>query len=757
MPVSLSGSLLITGSITTSGTITAQTLVVQTITASIVQMTGSNTFGSQLTNRQTFTGSMFVTGSTAFFAGNVGIGTTTPAILLQLEPAQTVNSVTSLFTRGNSDPNFRAGFANGIGTTVATEHAKVGMWYGTTGNPVTHIGFLRGNSADSIGMTFNVNNAEYMRVNSSGNVGIGLTNSSAVLHVSGSGSGSLFQISSTVSSSIFFVSGSGNIGIGTTTPTSSLEVQSNQNSQTGIRVKNTTSGTSAGVEFGAYTNSGNGGFGKYSTGNTPYKNISAASTYVYNGASGDIALLNDVAAGNISFAAGSASTAQMFLSASGNVGIGTISPVGKLDVALLNTRRFIVTYDDSIITIKGASDTGAGENLRIIGDNLILNTSSAGSGTERMRITSAGNVGIGTTSPSKLLHVVGDAWINRPSNKVDNNGATEFGSRVEFNNAFTAGASGYTVFSYPSATVFRMYADYDGNLGGLQPDLQLGLGYLTVKSSGGSIGYVGIGTTAPVTNLEVLGSIGATGLRYSSSPTKQGVYLGNSAATPGTTDYATIEMCGGATGGCEIDFTKPSNDFRGRIGYDLTSEYMWFVTNATEKMRITSVGAVLIGRTSTFTTFGDSIGTAIYTDATYIAASATEALGLSRRTSDGNVAIFRRDTTTVGSISVNASATAFNTSSDYRLKQNLKDYNGLSLIDLLKTYDFQWKADSTRSYGVIAHELQEVLPYAVNGEKDAVDNDGNIKPQGVDYSKIVPILVKAIQELKAEIEELKNK
>jgi hypothetical protein len=74
----------------------------------------------------------------------------------------------------------------------------------------------------------------------------------------------------------------------------------------------------------------------------------------------------------------------------GNVGIGTSTPVGKLDVTLVNTRRFIVTYDDSIITIKGASDTGAGENLRMIGDNLIFNTNSVGSGTERMRITSTG-------------------------------------------------------------------------------------------------------------------------------------------------------------------------------------------------------------------------------------------------------------------------------------------------------------------------------------------------------------------------------
>jgi len=65
-------------------------------------------------------------------------------------------------------------------------------------------------------------------------------------------------------------------------------------------------------------------------------------------------------------------------------------------------------------------------------------------------------------------------------------------------------------------------------------------------------------------------------------------------------------------------------------------------------------------------------------------------------------------------------------------------------------YDFKWKADGTRSYGVMAHELQEVMPQAVSGDKD------DKYMQQVDYSKLVPILLKSIQELKAEIDELKK-
>ncbi len=81
----------------------------------------------------------------------------------------------------------------------------------------------------------------------------------------------------------------------------------------------------------------------------------------------------------------------------------------------------------------------------------------------------------------------------------------------------------------------------------------------------------------------------------------------------------------------------------------------------------------------------------------------------------------------------------------------MKDFDGLDKVSNIKVYNFKWKVDENRSYGVLAHELQEVLPQAVNGEKDAE------KMQGVDYSKIVPLLVKSIQELKAEIELLKSK
>jgi hypothetical protein len=96
---------------------------------------------------------------------------------------------------------------------------------------------------------------------------------------------------------------------------------------------------------------------------------------------------------------------------------------------------------------------------------------------------------------------------------------------------------------------------------------------------------------------------------------------------------------------------------------------------------------------------------------------------------------------------------SYTTSSDYRLKTDLKNYNGLDLVNKIKTYDYAWKRDSSRMYGVMAHELQSVLPYAATGQKDAVDADGKIIPQAVDYSKLTPILIKAIQEQDIKIKE----
>lgn len=119
---------------------------------------------------------------------------------------------------------------------------------------------------------------------------------------------------------------------------------------------------------------------------------------------------------------------------------------------------------------------------------------------------------------------------------------------------------------------------------------------------------------------------------------------------------------------------------------------------------------------------------------------------------------FYRNGNNVGSISDDGSNTSYNTSSDYRLKENVQTLEGaLMKIEALrpKTYNFITNPDVLQ-HGFLAHELAEVVPYAVTGEKDAVDEQGNIQPQQVDYSKLTGLLVGAVQELSARVQELEN-
>ncbi|WP_296683216.1 tail fiber domain-containing protein [Flavobacterium sp.] len=210
---------------------------------------------------------------------------------------------------------------------------------------------------------------------------------------------------------------------------------------------------------------------------------------------------------------------------------------------------------------------------------------------------------------------------------------------------------------------------------------------------------VGIGTTSPSEKLEV--QSGAAGAKIKVSNSGGG--------------YATLECSSNASSVAQLSFTNQLSLIGGNVGIGTTSPNY--------KLSVLSANNV--------SWLEDTSGAS---GATFILFSAP-----------GN--------TGIGSISRvgTTSAIAYNSTSDYRLKEDLKPINGLEKISKIKVYDFKWKNHTDRMDGVIAHELQEIVPYAVTGEKDAE------QMQSVDYSKLVPILVQAIQELKAEIEILKNK
>ena len=176
----------------------------------------------------------------------------------------------------------------------------------------------------------------------------------------------------------------------------------------------------------------------------------------------------------------------------------------------------------------------------------------------------------------------------------------------------------------------------------------------------------------------------------------------------------------------------------------------------TQAMTLDASGNLLLACTSAPT--GSTSG--FYFDAThyaYFSRSAGETLNLNRYTSTGATAKFRYAGTEVGDISVTGAGTTYNSTSDYRLKEAIQPLvGGLARVSALKPSIYKWKSNGSNGEGFLAHELAEVVPAAVTGEKDAVNEDGSIKAQSIDMSRIVPILVAAIQELAAEVNALKK-
>jgi hypothetical protein len=204
-----------------------------------------------------------------------------------------------------------------------------------------------------------------------------------------------------------------------------------------------------------------------------------------------------------------------------------------------------------------------------------------------------------------------------------------------------------------------------------------------------------------------------------------------------------------------------------RVGYltsdntniSLASEtatgYVRFLTNSAEAARIDSSGSLLVGTTDQDANVGGASGaiswvfragygirSSINTDSHYWNKYAT-----------GTLFAFRYDGTDVGSISIAASSTAYNTSSDARLKTNVSDADPASaLIDAIQVRQFDWKVDNSHQrYGMVAQELLEVAPEAVSVPTDPEEM------MSVDYSKLVPMMIKTIQELTTRLAALEAK
>jgi hypothetical protein len=197
----------------------------------------------------------------------------------------------------------------------------------------------------------------------------------------------------------------------------------------------------------------------------------------------------------------------------------------------------------------------------------------------------------------------------------------------------------------------------------------------------------------------------------------------------------------------QVDGTPGADDMPGRLVFSTSSDNS---ASPTERMRITSGGYLWINRTTDPSTANSLIA---------VAGGATNLCAIFDRTVNDDSVRFTRSETLVGSISVTTTATAYNTSSDYRLKENVVSLTGATdRVKQLKPSQFNFIADpDTTVDGFIAHEAQAVVPECVTGEKDAVDEDGNPKYQGIDQSKLVPLLTAALQEAITEIASLKDR
>ena len=230
---------------------------------------------------------------------------------------------------------------------------------------------------------------------------------------------------------------------------------------------------------------------------------------------------------------------------------------------------------------------------------------------------------------------------------------------------------------------------------------------------------VGIGTSSP-------SSFSSRTLQVTGSGTDVAVKLTNSTTGSGNSSGFDFELNGN-----DINYVNRT-----------ASGVQKFWTNSTERARIDSSGNLLVGTTTETVNPGVSI-----------IPSGRINIG---RSNDDAVAEFYRSGTRVGQINVTTTATSYITSSDYRLKENVAPMTGaLAKVAALKPCTYTWKATGETDEGFIAHELAEVCPSAVTGEKDAVNEDGSIKPQGIDTSFLVATLTAAIQELKAELDATK--
>ena len=652
---------------------------------------------------------------------------TSTASMLSFGKSRGTSNGTSTIVQ-DDDQLGRINFCGADGTDTVSEGAKIEAFVdGTPGSNDMPGRLTFSTTADGA-----VSATERIRIDSSGNVGIGTTSPSSALHVDKGLSGSPLvtfhqtngnssadaglevETSSTgtyiqrwinSASEKMRVTGNGLVGIGTASPSQRLEVSGNLKVTSGLALLD----NDQRVQWGS-------------------------SNVAFIEGNDDEKLVFGVAA------------EHMRIVASGNVGIGTSSPSANLHLkdgsgnTELKLQGGASTANDVIAFLNSAGSTRGNITYDTDNDFVLFNVNTS----ERMRIDSSGNVGIGTTSPTGRLNLAvgaSTACVLRLTSNNTGSGSGDRGRIEVFSskNDGTAFEVGQLVLDRTSTTEakgkFQVFLNNDS---GVEKEFEV--------LPGGNTGFNGSSAANCAIDIEGnqvdIGNPLGNGVSNGINPTFRALVVNK--------NIVFSSMWGG------------DNQLHKHLEFSGGANIFYVGTDDSEIARTDGNGLV-VGSTSFDS--NNSIGIRLLAHGCVHSTRDSEYAYVGRRSnSNGGMFLFRRDSTDVGNISVTTSATSYNSGSDYRLKQDDTPLiDGLTRLKQLKPIKFKWKNDTSQFVdGFFAHEVSSIVPNAITGEKDAVyekdDELGHKKGdpiyQQIDHGKLVPLLVAALQEEIVKREEL---
>jgi hypothetical protein len=426
------------------------------------------------------------------------------------------------------------------------------------------------------------------------------------------------------------------------------------------------------------------------------------------------------------------------------LGVGTSSPAADLHVnsgASNLAGLFESTDEGATITLIDNGTTGgsaAEHGLNTVGNQLEIRAvdnisfETGGAGSEAMRISS-GNVGIGTSSPNAVLSLgttspqitfIDSANTSAYSRILGTDSGSLYISADEGN----VGSNTNIIFEVDTSEAMRIDSSGNVGIGTSSPQALLDVAYNLPDDTNGIIRPLRLRTTDLANETNLLAGDGVGIL------------------------FEIPDQSSGSVG-ASIDAVKESG-----TDADISTS-LSFKTSANnetlnEAMRLDASGNLLVGRT-TLSGTDNSSGSYIFNEGAFVAQrSSNVSLYLNRYGTDGDIALFRKDGTTVGSISITSSGTTYNTTSDLRLKDNIEPIaDATEKLMSMKPVTHTWIADPDADavFGFIAQEMQEIVPEAVSGDPDGEEM------MSMDYGRITPVLVAALQEATNEIKALKQR